>query len=82
MNMGLEDFMNSLADKPINEIDKEYFDVEKRFEERFGHIVPREMLPPSVSVDDIKEAMKVCIESGNDNILEVLNVEINEKYLY
>lgn len=82
MNMGMEEFMNLLAENPVNKVDEEYFDIQKQFEEKFGHMVPREMLPTSISVDEIKKAMKVCIESGNDNIFKVLNVEINDKYLY
>ncbi len=80
--MGLEDFMNSLADMPTPKLDDEYIELEKQFESKFGHIVPREMLPPSIKVDDIKCAMKKCIESDDGDILKVLNVEISDKYLY
>lgn len=80
--MGLEEYMKSLANKTKAVIDQEYFELEKQYESKFGYIVPREMLPPSISVDAIKKAMAVCIESGKDNIFDVLGVEINENYLY
>ena len=80
--MDLKDFMNSLADTPVPKQDAEYVELEKQYEEKFGHIVPREMLPPSIKIDDIKKAMIDCIESGNGDILKVLNVEINDKYFY
>ena len=52
--MELKDFMNSLADTPVPKQDAEYVELEKQYEEKFGHIVPREMLPPSIKIDDIK----------------------------
>ena len=80
--MGLEDYMNSLANMPVQELDNEYIQLEKQFESKFGQIVPREMLPPSIKIDDIKKAMKECIESDNGDILKTLNVDVNDKYIY
>lgn len=48
----------------------------------FKHSVPREMLPDSVSSDEIKNAMKKCIENQKDNLMEILNVEISDKFVY
>lgn len=78
----LDDFMNSLADNTVKEVDKEYREVEDKYEKKFGHVVPMEMLPPSLSKEDIKRAMLTCIDSGNDNIFEILHVQIDDKYLY
>lgn len=47
-----------------------------------GHTVPRAMLPDSISMDSIKNAMKTCIETKKDTLLELLGVELNEEYLY
>ena len=76
------DFMQSFLDAPEPEIDKEYIEVEKRYMDLFKHSVPREMLPDSVSSDEIKNAMKKCIENQKDNLMEILNVEISDKFVY
>ena len=48
----------------------------------FGHGVPREMIPTSISMDDIKVAMKQCIEKKKDVLFELLGVEVNNTDLY
>ena len=40
------------------------------------------MLPDSFSMEDIKKAMRQCIENRTDNLFEILKVEINDEYLY
>ena len=49
---------------------------------QFGHGVPREMLPDSISTEQIKQAMKKCILSKKDNLFELLGIIINDNYLY
>ena len=44
--------------------------------------VPREMLPDSISTEQIKQAMKKCILSKKDNLFELLGIIINDNYLY
>lgn len=44
--------------------------------------VPREMLPDSISMEQIKQVMKKCILSETDNLFELLRVTINDDYLY
>ena len=74
-----EDFLNST---PQNPIDKQYYDIEEQYRKLFGHGVPREMLPDSIDMDQIKKAMLKCIESKTDNLFQLLGVEINENCFY
>lgn len=78
----VSDFMNAFIDTPEPSVDQEYFEFEEQYKALFGHTVPRAMLPDSTSMDNIKEAMKKCIESKKDNLFELLGVKINEEYLY
>lgn len=80
--MSIEDFMNEISQFPVSDFDDEYITIEKKYKAVFGHIVPREMLPPSISESDVKEAMKVSINEGKDRVLELLKVELNPDYLY
>lgn len=81
-NKSVADFMNSFLNTPEPEIDKEYYAIEEQYIQMFGHSVPREMLPESVSMEHIKQAMQKCILSQNDNLFELLGVTINNEYLY
>ena len=78
----VSDFMSAFISSPEPEIDHEYFQIEEEYSKMYGHTVPREMLPDSVTTDSIKAAMKKCIESGKDTLFELLGVEINNDYLY
>ena len=78
----VSDFMQSFLSTPEPSIDEEYYKIEEEYKRIFNHIVPREMLPDSISINDIKDKMKKCIESKNDDLMEILKAEINDKYLY
>ena len=79
----IADFMNSFIDNTPNpEIDREYFEIEEKYERLFGHFVPREMVPDSITDEKIKEAMKRCIETGKDTLFELLGITVNADYLY
>ena len=76
------DFMNAFISTPEPSIDQEYFQIEEQYKKMFGHTVPRAMLPDSITMDSIKAAMKTCIENKNDTLFELLDVIINDDYLY
>lgn len=78
----VSDFMNVFLDTPEPSIDQEYYQIEEQYKVLFGHVVPRAMLPDSISMDSIKVAMKTCIESKKDTLFELLGIEINDEYLY
>ena len=73
-------FINSRKD--VSAVDEEYYEIEDKFKGLFGHGVPREMIPTSISMDDIKVAMKQCIEKKKDVLFELLGVEVNNTDLY
>lgn len=76
----ITNFVSSTSEKI--EIDNEYYDVEDDYKKLFGHGVPREMLPTSISMEKIKDAMKKCIETKKDDLFGILGVEINLDALY
>lgn len=82
MDKKVSEFMNAFISSPEPEIDQEYYQIEEQYNKLFGHTVPREMLPDSITMDCIKAAMKTCIENKKDSLFELLGVEINNEYLY
>ena len=76
-NKSVSDFMNNFLATPEPELE-----IEKQYIQHFGHSVPREMLPDSISMEQIKQSMKKCILSKTDNLFELLGVTINDDYLY
>ena len=80
-NKSVADFMNSFLNTPEPKIDNEYYEIEEQYFRQFGHGVPREMLPDSISTEQIKQAMKKCILSKKDNLFELLGIIINDNYL-
>ena len=73
-NKSVADFMNSFLNTPEPKIDNEYYEIEEQYFRQFGHGVPREMLPDSISTEQIKQAMKKCILSKKDNLFELLGI--------
>jgi hypothetical protein len=63
-------------------IDMEYFTTHIQFVKTFGHGVPTEMIPTRINQKEIINAMKQCLEEGEDRILEILGVEVNHDVLY
>ena len=50
-------FMNKLIDEDINDFDNEKFELEQKYAAMFGHGVPREMFPPSISEEKLWKAV-------------------------
>ena len=78
-NKSVADFMNSFLNTPEPKIDNEYYEIEEQYFRQFGHGVPREMLPDSISTEQIKQAMKKCILSKKDNLFELLGIIIKKR---
>lgn len=79
----IEDITNFInSGKDVNAVDDEYYIIEDEFKGLFGHGIPREMIPTSISMEDIKVAMKQCIEKKKDVLFEVLDVGVNGTDLY
>lgn len=76
------DFMNAFIDKPATAPNEEHLKIEKQYEVLFGHSIPREMLPSSISEEQLIAALKKCIETKTDALFEILRVKINYEHLY
>ena len=74
--------MKSLINKKGTEVDKEYLDLLSKYREMFGKNVPTECLPSRITDTQIKQAMRECIETGQDNLLDILGVTIDDKVFY
>lgn len=78
----VESYMNYLLNKKSTDIDKEYYDLHNKYREMFGKSVPTEVLPSRITDTQIKHAMRECIETGTDNLLDILGVTIDDKVIY
>ncbi len=78
----LMDFMNNFIDSGDSNIDEEMFALEQKYSSKFGHGIPREMFPPSIEDSQIKDAVKKCLESNQDNLFELLGVTVDNRNLY
>ena len=72
----------SRAEAQLEKVVTLNYEIEEQYFRQFGHGVPREMLPDSISTEQIKQAMKKCILSKKDNLFELLGIIINDNYLY
>ena len=81
-NKQVWDFMNAFIEDTSCCAADEYQQIEDRYTAMFGHVVPRDMIPNSISHDELKSAMLQCIDTKKDNLLELLNVKINPDHLY
>lgn len=75
------EFIDMVNDNKGRHLDDEYCKIEDVFYELFGHRAPREMIPDGIDTEQIKSAMKICIENKEDNLLKLLNIEIDKDIL-
>lgn len=80
-NKNVWDFMNTFIDAPLTE---EVFvsEYEIQYVKIFGHAVPREMLPPSVTEEQLNVVLKKCVEMKEDALFSLLGITISSDYLY
>lgn len=74
--------MKYLINKKNTNVDKEYLDLLSKYRKMFGKNVPTECLPSRITEEQIKQAMRKCIETGQDRLLDILNVTIDDTVLY
>lgn len=75
-------YMKFLLNKKNTNIDNEYYELHKKYRKMFGKSVPTEVLPSKITETQIKQAMRECIETGKDSLLDILGVSIDDKVLY
>ena len=78
----VKSFMKYLINKKSTEVDKEYLDLLSKYRKMFGKNVPTECLPSMITEEQIKQAMRECIETGQDRLLDILDVTIDDTVLY
>lgn len=50
--------------------------------DKFGHGLPLELIPDTISETEILQKARVCIDNNQDNLLQLLGIQINESDLY
>lgn len=82
MRNKVKGFMKYLINKKSTEVDKEYLELLNKYRKMFGKNVPTECLPSRITEEQIKQAMRECIETGQDRLLDILDVTIDDTVLY
>lgn len=82
MRNKVKSYMKYLINKKNTDIDKDYYELHKKYREMFGKGVPTECLPSRITDVQIKQAMKECIETGQDSLLDILGVSIDDTVIY
>lgn len=78
----VKSFMKYLINKNGTGVDKEYLELLGKYRKMFGKTVPTECLPSRITEEQIKQAMRECIETGQDRLLDILDVTIDDTVLY
>lgn len=82
MRNKVKSFMKYLINKKSTDVDKEYLDLLSKYRKMFWKTVPTECLPSRITDVQIKQAMRECIETGQDSLLNILGVSIDDTVLY
>lgn len=82
MRNKVKSFMKYLINKKSTDVDKEYLDLLSKYRKMFGEPVPTEILPSRITEDQIKQAMRECIDTGKNSLLDILGVTIDDKVIY
>lgn len=82
MQNKVKSYMEYLINKKNTSIDKEYYELHNKYREMFGKGVLTECLPSRITEEQIKQAMRQCIETSQDNLLDILGVSIDDTVSY
>lgn len=82
MRNKVKSFMKYLINKKSTDVDKEYLDLLSKYRKMFGKTVPTEILPSRITDEQLKQAMRECIDTGKNNLLDILDVTFDDKVLY
>lgn len=77
-----DDFLDALFEIEEINTDTSFYETKRRYEKLFGHGIPSEMLPESISEEQLEKAMRECITEGRDDLLKRLGVETDDKRFY
>lgn len=73
---------NEEAKYEESKIDKEYVELCKEYKKIFKRNIPRVAFPARITEEEIKQAIKKCLEIKEDKLLELLKVTIDNKLIY
>lgn len=76
-----EDLLNVLSSASSEE-NPEYELAEQSYYDAFGHIPPIAMIPEGIAEDSIVAAIKQCVAQGEEDILKVLGIKLDERFVY
>lgn len=68
--------------QPPKDEDKACRDLEQQYFALFHERVPREMLPASISEQQIAAALKTCLERKENVLLELLGFKSSDSLIY
>ena len=74
-------FLDKLPQTEDDQFDDAFREIDDAFYKMFGHRAPLEMLPGGIDTEQIKNAMKICIENKEDNLLKLLHIETDKDAL-
>ncbi len=66
----------------LSKSEKELKKLFDEFKKKFGQVVPTSMLPDGISDIQLSEAIKRCLDEGENKIFEFLGVTIRDDVLY
>ena len=62
-------------------INEELLLLSEEYYQRFGENIPMRMIPQSISCNDLCERIRVCLEEGSTDSLEILFKDVSEDVL-
>lgn len=76
------DFLNAFLELPEADSNPEYDAAIKSYQKSFGHIPPTAMIPDGFTKVQITDALKLCVLNHDEDLLKVLEIKIDERFIY
>ena len=75
-------FVNEQKSENPDNTSNEFNKLVEEYVQLFNRAVPREVIPDSISDEELSRALRKCIDSKEDTLLEDLNITLDENNLY
>ena len=76
-----EDLLDILSGFSAEE-DPKYEEAEQNYYKAFGHIPPTAMIPDGFDKERIIQAMNECVAQNDDDIIKILGIVIEDRFIY